>query len=206
MTENNDFNFESAVNEMENRRAEIIEKFDLKYGWSLERIAKRIQVLLKSKYRITNETAEDAAYEAVSKLLIYIFERKDLKFENESELFKFMYTIAIRKAFELIMRRAKFNYIENYEKYENMVDASNNADYEEHSIETLLKEIYDGNKNIDAYLKEEIETLKLLELQVIEKLSYKEIAVLDEYSNFNEATLRKKVERGLLKYRNFLKK
>jgi DNA-directed RNA polymerase specialized sigma24 family protein len=205
MTENNDFNFESAVNEMENRRAEIIEKFDLKYGWSLERIAKRIQVLLKSKYRITNETAEDAAYEAVSKLLIYIFERKDLKFENESELFKFMYTIAIRKAFELIMRRAKFNYIENYEKYEDIVDASNNADYEEHSIETLLKEIYDGNKNIDAYLKEEIETLKLMELQVIEKLSYKEIAALDEYSNLNEATLRKKVERGLQKYRKFLK-
>ncbi len=206
MSENNDFNFESSVYEIENRRAEIIEKFDLKYGWSLERIATRIQFLLKSKYRITKETAEDAAYEAVSKLLIYIFERKDLKFENESELFKFMYTIAIRKVFELIIRRAKFKYIENYENYEDIVDTSNNADNEENSIETLLKDIYDGTKNIDAYLKEEIETLKLLELRIIDNLSYKEIVVLDEYSKYNEATLRKKVERGLNKYKNFLNK
>lgn len=131
--------------------------------------------------------------------------KKDLKFENESELFSFMFTIAIRKAYELIFRRAKFTYVENYQKYEDIIDTSNNVDNENHSIEMLLKDIYDGTKNIDVYLCEQIETLKLLELFIIDNLSYKEIVALEEYSHYKEATLRQKVSRGLKKYKQFIK-
>lgn len=205
MTENKDLNIEFTLNEIEKRRAEIIEKFDLKYGLSLEIIASRIQKTLIYKYNMTKETVEDASYEAVSKLLNYIYEKKDLKFDNEENLYSFMYTIAIRKAFELISRRTKFVYIENYQRFDDLIDASKNVDNEENSIEILLKNIYDGTKNIDVYLSEQIETLKLMELFIIDKLSYKEIVTLEEYSHYKEATLRKKVERGLKKYKQFIK-
>ena len=155
---------------------------------------------------MTKETSEDAAYEAVSKLLIYVYEKKDLKFENENELFSFMFTIAIRKGYELIFRRAKFEYVEDYEKYEDIIDTSNNVETADDSIEIILKNIYDGTKNIDVYLSEQIETLKLLELFIIDNLSYKEIVALEEYSHYKEATLRKKVERGLKKYKDFINK
>ncbi|MEI8204319.1 MAG: hypothetical protein WCH34_14950 [Bacteroidota bacterium] len=204
MNEEKDFNFESALKEIENRRAEIVEKFDLKYGWSLEIIADDIQESLKKKYRITKETAEDATYEAISILLISIYEKMNFEIETVVELKDFLFAIAKKKTFNLIYKNTKLKLIGSYVNFEDANDTSIDFRDKNDSIEILLKNSYDGTKNIDAYLSEEIETLKLLDLYIIDNLSYKEIVAFAEYSHYKEATLRKKVERGLKKYRNFI--
>lgn len=180
------------------RKEEIIKKYDLKYGWFLEGNGYIIQNNLISKYGFTKETAEDAVYEAILVYLSNIFDKKDIQFNEDRNIFNYIYTIALRKAFELKNRILK---IENIENTDEIIYTPS---YLDQPTGNTFRDIYDGKKDIDEFLKKESEGLKLLELRIIQNLSYDEILALEEYSHYNAATLRKKVQRSFDKYKNFL--
>lgn len=174
--------------EFDNRFVEIFNKYN-----------DVIKNCIMYRYSCSEETAEDCIGEANLMLLLNIQHNNYLKFESEKALFNFLYTIALRKAIELISRAPKIVTSEDADKipytpkYFNLPSGN------------VFKDLYDGRNDIDAFLKDEVESVKLLELRFIKNYSYEKIRTLAEYSNYTKESLRQKVSRGLRKYKEFIK-
>ena len=179
-----------------------------------------------NKYRCSLDTAEDCVQDSFTVLLTNIYNNIDLQFKSTNEMFGYLYKIAYNKVIDLIYRvpDGRKNNDNEYNGYIlNNLDQSNDNQFSDTNDElnnidnigyipkfidlptgNILRDIYDGRKDIDGFLNRETESIKLLELKFIEKLSYKEILTLKEYSNYTLDSLRQKTSRCLKKYKKFI--
>ena len=181
----------------EGNKAVFDEKFEKLYG----NFRSIIYYTIRKKYRCDENIAEDCVHEAYFVLLSNIANNKEMQFNRESELYSYLYTIARHKAIELLCRIPHARYISDSD-YNDYTDTSK---YFELPSGNVFRDVYDGRNDIDAFLRKDLESFKLLDLKIIQNLSYKEILALEEYSKYSEVTLRQKVSRSLKKYKDFLK-
>jgi hypothetical protein len=186
------------ANDIDNRKL-----FNEYFNYIYCRYADKVKKYIYFQFKVDKNLSLDYTHDAFTILLINILLKKDIHFDSEDKLIKYLKLTALGKAKDRhqINENVLKEYISDKED-----EFPINSPFADQPTGNVFRDIYEGAQEIDVYLVEERETLKLLELRIIDNLSYKEILKLDEYSKFNEATLRKKVERGLLKYRNFLKK
>lgn len=201
--------------------------FEEKFNIIYRKFSYIIKYRIMNKYRCSLDTAEDCVQDSFTVLLTNIYNNIDLQFKSTNEMFGYLYKIAYNKVIDLIYRvpDGRKNNDNEYNGYIlNNLDQSNDNLFSDTNDElnnidnigyipkfidlptgNILRDIYDGRKDIDRFLNRETESIKLLELKFIEKLSYKEILTLKEYSNYTEDSLRQKVSRCLKKYKKFIK-
>ena len=151
------------------------------------------------KHFYSEYIAYESVQEAYLELMIQLKFNRDLKFESYRNLYNYVYTIAKYKAKEIERKIPKYEDLENesyliyYPKYLNSFGGN------------IFREIYDGRKDIDRFIQNEVQSLKLLYLKIVEKYSYEELLAMTEYSAYNAVSLRQKVSRSLKKYKDFIK-
>jgi hypothetical protein len=186
------------ANDIDNRKL-----FNKYFKYIYCRCADKVEKYIYFQFEIDKNLSLDFTHDAFTILLINILLKKDIHFDTEYKLIKYLKLTALGKAKDRHERNENGlkEYISDKED-----EFPINSPFADQPSGNVFRDIYEGTQEIDVYLAEERETLKLLELSIIDNLSYKEIVALEEYSHYKEATLRKKVERGLKKYKDFIKK
>ena len=154
--------------------------------------------VIKRKFSCDTATAEDCVHESFLALLSNIKNKNRIKITSYNELFGYLFIIAYHKGVELIYRVPNIRYINGKD------DIGYIPKYLNQPSGNVFRDIYDGKKDIDGFLKKEYEIFKLLELKIIKNYSYKKILTSEEYSRFSEVSLRQKVSRGLRKFKEFI--
>jgi len=174
-------------------------EFEIMFNRLCNKFHDKIIDIIKFKFNCHVEMATDCYHEAILVLLLNINNRKEMYFKTERDFFNYMYVITLRKAIEFIIRVPSTSNIDKAEgitfvpKYLNQPSGN------------LFKDLYDGKNDIEAFLKSELESVKLLELRIVKNYSYEKIRTLAEYSNYTKESLRQKVSRGLKRYKEFIK-